>query len=91
MSEVRLPDADARFAARLGEEIRGVLGPAIELDGVTVMGEGPVSLIAACRVDGRRHDVVGEGATLLDASRSLIRAAAELRLTEAWSALEASQ
>lgn len=91
MSETRLPDADQRFALRLAEEIRGVLGPAIVLDGVSVRGTGPVSLAAACRIDGRRRDVVGEGATLLDASRALMRAAAEVRLGEAWSALEGTR
>ena len=57
---------------------------------MTVTGTRPVSVSAECLVDGHPRTVTGEGATLLDASRALIRAAAELRLADAWARLEAS-
>ena len=83
-------DADERFASRLADEIRGVLGPTIELDRVVVDRTGPTTVIAECVIDGDRRDVAGEGPTLLEASQALIRAAAELRLADAWTRLEAS-
>jgi hypothetical protein len=90
VNESRSSEADERFATRLGEEIRAVLGPSITLDVVAVGGHGPVSLVATCLVNGEPRDITGEGATLLEASRNLINAAAELRLADAWTRLEAS-
>ena len=83
-------EADERFAARLGEEVRKVLGPVLTLDGVQVDGAGPVTLTAVCVAAGTRHTVGGEGETLLEASRALVQSAAELRLADAWTRREAS-
>lgn len=83
-------EADERFAARLGEEVRKVLGPVLELDEVRVDGSGPVTVTAVCVAAGTRHTVRGEGGTLLEASRALVQSAAELRLADAWTRLEAA-
>lgn len=84
-------EADERFAARLGEEVRKVLGPVLELDEVRVDGgSGPVTLTAVCIAAGTRHTVHGRGGTLLEASRALVQSAAELRLADAWTRLEAA-
>jgi hypothetical protein len=77
-------DANDRFAQRLAEEIAGVLGVGIALEAVSVEGETPVRLRATCMVDGQVRELAGTGATMLDAARDLIRAAAELRLAAAW-------
>jgi hypothetical protein len=77
-------DANERFAQRLAEELSGVLGVGIALEGVTMAGETPVTIEAKCLVDGQIRDLVGRGPTILDASRDLIRVAAELRLAAAW-------
>jgi hypothetical protein len=77
-------DANERFAARLGEELSGVLGVGIALDSVSVEGESPVTIRASCLVDGQVRDLEATGDTMLEAARELIRAAAELRLAAAW-------
>ena len=77
-------DANERFAERLAREVEGVLGVGIALDDVSLEGESPVSIHATCLVDGQLHELVGTGPTILEASRDLIRAAAELRLASAW-------
>ena len=77
-------DANERFAQRLADELSGVLGVGIALQMVSVEGETPVAIRATCLVDGQIRDLTGTGATILEASRDLIRAAAELRLAAAW-------
>lgn len=83
MSEVT-GDANERFAQRLADELSGVLGVGIALEAVSVEGETPVTIRAHCLVDGQVREMTGTGPTILDASRDLIRAAAELRLAAAW-------
>lgn len=82
-----MTEAQAKFADRLAEEVQAVLGPSITIETVTITGEGPVTIVADCRTDGRLDAIAGRGATLLDASRDLITAAAELRLGAAWQRL----
>ena len=77
-------DANEQFAARLAAEIEGVLGVGIALEDVSLEGETPVTIRATCLVDGQARQLSGTGATILDAARDLIRAAAELRLAAAW-------
>lgn len=86
-----MTEAQAQFAGRLAEEVQAVLGPSITIEIVAITGEGPVSIVADCRTDGRLDAIVGRGATLLDASRDLITAAAELRLGAAWQRLMGTQ
>lgn len=87
MTEPEMSEAEARFADRLAEEVQGVLGVGIVIDDVSLEGDGPVAIRATCLVDGRAQELAVEGDTLIDASRALIRAAAELRLTAAWNRL----
>ncbi|HEY2916347.1 MAG TPA: hypothetical protein VGI98_03940 [Candidatus Limnocylindrales bacterium] len=77
-------DANERFAERLAHEIEGVLGVGIALESVSLEGELPVRILASCLVDGQIRELAGSGDTILEASRDLIRRAAELRLTAAW-------
>lgn len=84
-----MTEAEARFAERLAEEVQGVLGVGIVIDDISLDGDGPVAIRATCLVDGRATELAVEGETLLEASRALIRAAAELRLTAAWNRLVA--
>ena len=84
MSIQVMSEAQTRFAERLSEEVEAVLGPSGAIDTVTISGDGPVTIVTACRIDDRIHEMAGEGATLLEASRALITAAAELRLSAAW-------
>lgn len=77
-------DANQRFAERLAREVEGVLGVGIALDEVSLEGETPVTIRATCLVDGQLREFAGTGPTILEASRDLIRAAAELRLAAAW-------
>jgi hypothetical protein len=87
MAEQAMSEAEARFAERLAEEVQAVLGMGLVIDSVSLAGEGPVAILATCLVDGQTRDLAVQGETLLDASRELIRAAAELRLAAAWSRL----
>jgi len=82
-----MTEAQTRFAARLSEDVAAVLGPSFAIEAVSIAGDGPVTIVAACRIDERLQEVAGEGPTLLDASRALITAAAELRLGAAWQRL----
>ena len=77
-------NANERFAQRLAEELSGVLGVGIALEAVSIEGERPVTILATSLVDGQVRDLRGTGETILDASRDLIRGAAELRLAAAW-------
>lgn len=77
-------DANQRFAERLAREVEGVLGVGIALTDVSLEGDSPVSIHATCLVDGQLREFVGTGSTILEASRELIRAAAEVRLGAAW-------
>lgn len=79
-------EANARFGERLAREIEGVLGVGIAADALDVEGDGNQSATigAMCLVDGQPRVLTGHGASLLEASRDLIRAAAELRLAAAW-------
>ena len=82
-----MTEAQSQFADRLAEEVQAVLGPTITMESVAVTGDGPVTIVADCRTDGRLEAIAGQGATLLDASRAVITAAAELRLGAAWQRL----
>lgn len=84
-----MTEADVRFAERLAEDVQRVLGLGLVVESINSAGRGPVTLRATCLVEGRPTELEVEGETLLDASRALIRAAAELRLGAAWTRLVA--
>lgn len=79
-----MTEAQTRFADRLAEEVEAVLGPTIAIEAVSIIGDGPVSIVAQCRLSDGTREVAAQGATLLEASRALITAAAEFRLGVAW-------
>jgi len=87
MNPAAMTEAQAQFADRLAEEVQAVLGPTMTLEIVAITGDGPVTIVADCRMADRLEPVIGRGPTLLDASRDLITAAAELRLSAAWQRL----
>ena len=87
MTSPGMTEAQAQFADRLAEEVQAVLGTTIAIETVEISGDGPVTIVANCRTEGRVQAVTGRGATLLDASRDLITAAAEHRLGAAWQRL----
>jgi hypothetical protein len=77
-------DAEARLAERLATDLERVLGTGILIDDLEISGDGPVRIRVACLVDGRAREIQAEGATAIEAMSSVIRAAAELRLTAAF-------
>ncbi|HYL41661.1 MAG TPA: hypothetical protein VET90_10155 [Candidatus Binatus sp.] len=77
-------EANERFAERLAEDLSRVLGVGIALESVTLDGQTPVMIEASGLVDGQVRELRGVGPTILEASRDLIRRAAELRLAAAW-------
>jgi hypothetical protein len=87
MNRAGMTEAQAQFADRLAEEVQAVLGPTMTIEVVAIIGDGPVTIVADCRTGDRLEPVTGRGSTLLDASRDLITAAAELRLGAAWQRL----
>ena len=87
MNRAGMTEAQSRFAERLAEEIQAVLGPSMTIEIVAISDAGPVTINADCRTGDRLQPVTGRGPTLLDASRDLITAAAELRLGAAWQRL----
>jgi hypothetical protein len=81
---VRMTEAEARFAARLAEDVEQVLGVGIAVSDLEIQGEGPVKIRAVLLADGAVQDIEGTGENSLDAYRALMRAAAELRLAKAF-------
>jgi len=81
---VRMTEAEARFAARLAEDLEQVLGVGIAVADLEIEGEGPVRIRAALLAEGAVQDIEGTGENSLEAYRALMRAAAELRLTKAF-------
>ena len=84
MNAAAMTEAQSQFADRLAEEVQAVLGPSITIETVAITGDGPVTIVADCWTDGRLEAITGRGESLLEASRDLITAAAELRLGAAW-------
>jgi hypothetical protein len=77
-------DEEARLAEQLGKDLGRVLGTGILIEDLEILGEGPVTIRATCLVDGRSHEISGEGQTMQDAIGGVIRAAAKLRLDGAF-------
>jgi len=77
-------DAEARLAMRLAEDLERILGTGILVQDLEITGDGPVTIDVACLVDGASREIHAEGESALDAISSVIRLAAELRLTAAF-------
>ena len=72
-------DAETQLAERLATDLERVLGTGILIEDLEIEGEEPVTIRAACLVDGRSHEIRGEGQTVQEAIGGVIRAAAKLR------------
>jgi len=81
---VRMTEAEARFAARLAEDLEQVLGVGIAVADVEIEGDGPVRIRATLLAEGAVEEIDGSGENSIDAYRALVRAAAELRLAKAF-------
>ena len=77
-------DAEARLAERLADELEPVRGTGIEVRDLSIEGAGPVSITVDCLVDGRVRRIRCDGDTAVEAIGTVIRRAAELRLTAAF-------
>ena len=77
-------DAEARLAERLAADLERVLGTGILIEDLEIEGDGPVTISVACLVDGTSREIHAEGASAIAAISSVIRLAAELRLTAAF-------
>lgn len=77
-------DTEARLAERLAEDLERILGTGILVEDLEIAGEGPVTIDVACLVDGAARQIHVEGETTLDALGTVVRAAAELRLSAAF-------
>jgi hypothetical protein len=77
-------DAETRLAQRLASDLERVLGTGILIEDLEIDGDGPVTIRVACLVDGASREIETTGETAIEAISSLIRLAAELRLTAAF-------
>lgn len=77
-------DAEARLAERLAKDLERILGTGILIEDLEIEGEGPVTIRIACLVDGTSREIAATGESTIEAISSLIRRAAELRLTAAF-------
>jgi hypothetical protein len=75
-------EADERFAERLAEDLGRILGTGILIDELDLgpTDDSPARIRVLCLFDGGTETLEAEGATRLEASERLVRAAAELRL-----------
>ena len=77
-------DAEAQLAERLAEDLERVLGAGILVQDLEIDGDGPVTIRAACLVDGTVRDIEATGELAVDAMSQVIRLAAEVRLAAAF-------
>jgi hypothetical protein len=77
-------DAESRLAARLAEDLGRVLGTGILVQDLEIEGDGPVTIRVACLVDGQAREIAVAGESAIDAMSSVIRLAAEMRLSAAF-------
>ena len=74
-------DAEARLAARLAEDLERVLGTGILVEDLEIEGDGPVTIHVACLVEGQAREIHAEGESAIEAMSTVIRLAAEMRLS----------
>ena len=77
-------DAEAQLAERLAADLEHVLGAGILVQDLEITGDGPVTIRAACLVDGTIRDIEATGESAVDAMSQVIRLAAEVRLSAAF-------
>jgi hypothetical protein len=78
-------DAEERFAERLAEDIKHVLGVGIAIDDLELsVGEGEARVVATLLIDGRVEQIEATGPDLLSLYRPLVQRAAEVRLASAF-------
>jgi hypothetical protein len=77
-------DAEAQLAERLAGDLERVLRTGIAIQDLEIDGDGPVTIRIACLSDGRAHDIVATGDSVVEALADVIRKAAETRLTGAF-------
>jgi len=77
-------DAETRLAERLATDLERVLGTGILIEDLELTGDGPVTIRVACLVDGASRQIETSGETAIEAMSSVVRLAAELRLTAAF-------
>jgi len=75
---------ESGLAERLAADLERVLGTGILIQDLEIEGDGPVTINVACLVDGASREIHAHGETALEAVSSVIRLAAELRLTGAF-------
>lgn len=77
-------DAEAQLADRLAHDLERILGTGILIQDLEIRGEGPVVISVACLVDGRSREIRAEGESAIAAVSTVIRLAAEVRLSSAF-------
>jgi len=79
---VAINEADEQFAAQLADDLGRILGTGILIEELDLgpADDGPTKIRVLCLFDGGIETLEAEGATRLEASDRLVRAAAELRL-----------
>jgi hypothetical protein len=77
-------DAEAQLAMRLATDLEHILGTGILIQDLEISGDGPVRIDVACLVDGQSREIHAEGESAIAAASSVIRLAAELRLSSAF-------
>ena len=77
-------DAEEQLARRLAADLERVLGTGILIEDLEIDGEGPVTISVACLVDGMSREIHAEGTTPIEAAATVIRLAADLRLSAAF-------
>jgi hypothetical protein len=77
-------DAESKLAERLAQDLERILGTGILIEDLELRGDGPVTIDVACLVDGQSREIHARGETAGDAISSVIRFAADLRLSAAF-------
>jgi hypothetical protein len=78
-------DAETRFAERLAEDLRSVLGAGIAVDDIELdAGDGTAHVRATLLVEGRVETIEASADDLIGLYRPLVERAAELRLGAAF-------
>jgi hypothetical protein len=77
-------EAEAQLAGRLAADLERVLGTGILVEDLEIEGDGPVTIHVACLVDGQSREIQAEGESAIEAISTVIRLAAEFRLSSAF-------
>lgn len=77
-------DAEEQLARRLAADLERILGTGILIEDLEIEGDGPVTINVACLVDGASREIHAEGATAMEVAATVIRRAADLRLSGAF-------